>query len=195
LPAAPQAPPVDTTQAPSPPAAPLPQGPPRPSVTEERSPTASLPAGIPQFALVKDRVATGLRPLLDEGLDWLKANGYRTVLHLKKPGEDDSADRRQVEKRGLRYLSLEVLPATVSRQLVDEFNRVVADKAGQPLFVYDRDGSAAGALWYLHFRTAEQLPDDVARVRAGALGLRENGDDAHREMWLAIQRFLSEQPR
>ena len=31
-----------------------------------------------------------------------------------------------------------------------------------------RDGTLAGALWYLHFRTARQLPDDAARVRAGA---------------------------
>ena len=44
------------------------------------------------------RVTSGLRPQLD-GLDWLQAHGYRTVLHIRAPGEDDTADRRQVEKR------------------------------------------------------------------------------------------------
>jgi protein tyrosine phosphatase (PTP) superfamily phosphohydrolase (DUF442 family) len=154
-----------------------------------------LPVGIPQFAQAKDRVASGLRPTLDDGLDWLQANGYKTVLHLVKPGEEDNADRKQVEKRGLRYLRLEVSAQSLTRPLMDEFNRVVTDKALQPLFVYDRDGSLAGGLWYLHFRTFELAADDVARVRAAALGLREDAGGAHRDMWLAIQRLLSEPAR
>jgi protein tyrosine phosphatase (PTP) superfamily phosphohydrolase (DUF442 family) len=164
-------------------------------VNEERPPAPPLPVGIPQFSLARERVASGLRPLLDEGLDWLQSNGYRTVLHVKRPDQDDSADRRQVEKRGLKYLSLDVSPTTLSRPAVEDFNRIVADSAGYPLFVYDRDGSLVGGLWYLHYRMAGNLPDDSARVRAGALGLREDRDDAHREMWLAIQRFVSDQIR
>jgi hypothetical protein len=171
---------------------PLPTAP--PAVAETKSPPL-LPVGIPQFASVTERVATGQRPLLDDGLDWLQANGYRTVLHLKKPGTEDDADRKQVEKRGMKYLSLELSAQTLSKKVVDDFNRIVADAALQPLFVYDRDSSLAGGLWYLHFRTAGGASDDVARVRAGALGLREDRDDAHREMWLAIQRFMSEQGR
>src|SRR2546425_2522782 len=43
--------------------------------------SAGLPVGIPQFAVVKDnQVSAGLRPSLDEGLDWLQVNGYKTVL-------------------------------------------------------------------------------------------------------------------
>jgi protein tyrosine phosphatase (PTP) superfamily phosphohydrolase (DUF442 family) len=133
--------------------------------------------------------------MLDDGLDWLQANGYRTVLQVKRPGADDGADRRQVEKRGMQYRSLEVSPQTLSRTTVQAFNRIVNDGAGHPLFVYDRDGALAGALWYLYFRTAENAGDDVARIRAGGLGLREGRDEAHREMWLAVQRFLSEQQR
>jgi protein tyrosine phosphatase (PTP) superfamily phosphohydrolase (DUF442 family) len=151
-----------------------------------------LPVGIPQFARVVDRVAAGLRPSLDEGLDWLQMSGYRTVLFVRSPGEDDSADRKQVEKRSMTYLSLEVSPQTLSRDLVESFSRVVGDSTNYPLFVYDRDGSLAGGLWYLHFRTAEQLGDDAARLRAGALGLREDRDGAHRLMWLGIQKFLAD---
>jgi protein tyrosine phosphatase (PTP) superfamily phosphohydrolase (DUF442 family) len=178
-----------------PPQPPVPSGPPRPIVSEDRLPPPAMPVGIPQYALARPRVATGLRPMLDEGLDWLQTNGYHTILHIKRPDTDDSADRRQVEKRGLKYLSLDVSPQSLTRQTVDDFDRVVADATGLPLFVYDRDGALAGALWYLYFRTAEHESDDVARVRAGALGLREDRDDAHREMWLAVQRFLSEQSR
>ena len=99
------------------------------------------------------------------------------------------------------FRGIQSLPSVLFRISADDtprpaphlFNRAVNDAAGYPLFVYDRDGSLAGALWYLYFRTAEHLGDDAARVRAAALGLREDRDGAHREMWLAVQRFLSEQ--
>lgn len=169
--------------------APMPQAPAAAPVT----PSPSLPSGIPQFAVAKEKeqVATGLKPLLD-GLDWLQANGYKTVLNLRQPGDDDSADRRQVEKRGLKYLSLEVSPATLNQAVVDDFNRLVADPANQPLFVYDRDGMVAGGLWYLHFRTVDRASDEEARARAARLGLKEDANGPHRAMWLAIQKLLSE---
>jgi protein tyrosine phosphatase (PTP) superfamily phosphohydrolase (DUF442 family) len=150
----------------------------------------ALPVGIAQFALAKDNVATGLRPLLDEGLDWLKAHGYRSVVQIQLPGDKDSPDRKQVEKRGMIYLSLDVSPQTLSKDTVLEFNRIVRDTSGQPVFIYDRDGALAGALWYLYFRTVDQFPDDVARVRARSLGLREDRDGTHRDMWLAVQKYL-----
>src|SRR5262245_26022895 len=163
-----------------------------PKAVEERR-SANFPVGIPGFAVAREGVASGLRPMLDDGLDWLRANGYRTVLHVRKPGEDDAADRKQVEKRGLRYLTIEVSPATLTRPLVADFSRTVTDSQAQPLFVYDRDGALAGALWYLHFRTADQLPEEVARVRAGGLGFREDRDESHRAMWQAAQRLLRDQ--
>jgi protein tyrosine phosphatase (PTP) superfamily phosphohydrolase (DUF442 family) len=163
---------------------------PKPSAGEDRAPPPVLPVGIPQFAVVKEKVATGRRPMLDDGLDWLQSNGYRTVLYLRRPGDDETSDRKEVEKRGLKYLSLEVSPQTLTQKLVEEFSRIAGDSAGYPLFVYDRDGSLAGGLWYLHFRTAESATDEAARVRAAALGLREDRD-GHREMWVAIRQLLN----
>src|SRR5262249_36443259 len=116
-----------------------------------------LPVGIPDYTTVKDKVAAGRRPPRDEGLDWLRAHGYKTVLSLRAPGEDDNADRRQIEKHGLKYLSLEVSPLTMSRELVDTFNRLIADSSSYPLFVCDKEGALTGALWYMHFRTVETL--------------------------------------
>ncbi len=165
-----------------------------PPLVKIQSATA-LPVGIPQFALARDHVSAGLRPSLDDGLDWLKAKGYRMVLHVRRPGEEDNADRKQVEKRGLKYVALEVSPQTLTKMTVDEFNRIVRDVSGQPLFVYDRDGSLAGALWYLHFRTVEQFADDVARIRARGLGFREDQDGPHRDMWLAVQKYLNDNER
>jgi protein tyrosine phosphatase (PTP) superfamily phosphohydrolase (DUF442 family) len=150
-----------------------------------------LPVGIPQFALATDRVASGLEPLLD-GFDWLSTNGYRTIVHLTQPGKDDTADRRQVESRGMKFVSLEVSPQTLSQSVVENFTRLVKDSASQPLFIYDRDGALAGGLWYLYFRSVEHLSDEDARARAGRLGLKEMQEGDQRLMWLAVQKYLSE---
>ncbi|HLJ92556.1 MAG TPA: hypothetical protein VKU02_05110 [Gemmataceae bacterium] len=161
---------------------------------EERAPTPLLPAGIPQFAIAKEQVATGLKPMLD-GVDWLKENGYRAVLHVRQPAEDDAAERKLFEMRGLKYLSLELSPQTLSPAVVAEFNRMVAEPGNLPLFVYGKSGPLVGGLWYLHFREVEHLSDAEARTRAGRLGLPESPNGLQQEMWLAIQKYLSEQGR
>jgi hypothetical protein len=153
----------------------------------------SFPVGIPQFAKARENVAAGLRPLI-EGWDWLQANRYRTVLNVKLPGEDDSSDRAIVQRHGMKYLSIEVSPATLSRAVVDRFSRIMDDPNNHPLFVYDKTGILAGGLWYLYFRLAENHTDEAARVLAGRLGLHEIDAD-NRDMWLAIQKLLGERPR
>src|SRR5262249_40006058 len=102
----------------------------------EAPPTPALPAGIAQFTYVRPRVAAALKPDLD-GLDWLQGNGFLAVVNIRAPGEDDSADRRQVEKRGMKFVSLEVSAETFSPPLVDEFRRWVGTASLQPVFVYD----------------------------------------------------------
>jgi len=95
--------------------------------------------------------------------------------------------------RGLKYLSLEVSLTPLAKETVDQFNALVADAANQPLFVYDKDGMVAGGLWYLHFRTVEALPEDDARLKAARLGLKSEPEGDHKNMWLAIQKYLSGQ--
>jgi protein tyrosine phosphatase (PTP) superfamily phosphohydrolase (DUF442 family) len=152
--------------------------------------TPALPVDIPQFAIVKKGVASGQQPFSD-GWSWLQAHGYKTVLHVRPPDESDSAAERIVTRRGLKYLSLEVSPTTLSREIVERFSRIVSDEANQPLFVFDRDGSLAGGLWYLHFRLVDKLSDEKARAEAARLGFREDG--AHRTMWIAVQKYLRDQ--
>jgi protein tyrosine phosphatase (PTP) superfamily phosphohydrolase (DUF442 family) len=150
--------------------------------------TPPLPVGIPKYAEVKTGAATGLRPD-PEGLDWLKDKGFKSVLHLRNPGAVNSADREQVEKRGLKYLSLEVAPETLDASLMNQFNKIVADPANAALFVYDKDGALAGAMWYLHFRSIDKVSADTARVRAESFGLKPADTDEHKALWLAIQKI------
>jgi protein tyrosine phosphatase (PTP) superfamily phosphohydrolase (DUF442 family) len=160
----------------------------------DNKPKTAFPAGIPQFAKAVENVWGGLRPSIDDGLDWLAAKEYRTVLHLRAPGEPESADRKQVERLGMTYISLEVSPQSLSRDKFDDFVKVVGDVARRPLFVYDQDGSIAGPLWYLYFRKVGANDDQPARVRANTLGLRADPQGQHLLMWLAVQKYLEENP-
>jgi hypothetical protein len=165
---------------------------PEPPVNGKPNVQATFPA-IPQFSAPLANVFAGLRPPVD-GFDWLQRNRVATVVNVRLPGEDDSADRKQVEARGMRYVPFEVSPMTLSKEKADEFIKLIRDNQKQGVFVYDRDGSLAGAMWYLQLRWGEILDDDAARLRAAPLGLQPNRDGPHRDMWLAVQKVLSENP-
>lgn len=156
-----------------------------------REETPAQPVDVPQFAEVRPGLASGQKPFA-EGLSWLRDKGYRTVLHVRSPGEDDTAARRQFEAKGFTYLSLEVSPQTLNRETVARFNRIVGDPANRPLFVYDRDSSLAGGLWYLYFRIVDGLSNEKATAQAAALGLNPDAaGGTHKAMWLAVQGYLS----
>jgi hypothetical protein len=160
-----------------------------PKPREESVTTPSLP-DIPQFAMAKKGVAVGQQPFTGDGATWLKEHGYRTALHIRLPEDTGNFAEPIFKQRGIKYVSLHVSPTTLTREVVEQFNRLVADPANQPLFVFDRDGSLAGGLWYLHFRLVDHFSDEKARAEAARLGFREEG--AHRAMWIAVQKYLSE---
>ncbi len=149
---------------------------------------------IPQFAEVKGNVYAGLRPPV-EGLDWLQTNGVQTVVQIHLPGDNDAAVQKQTEDRRMRYIAFEVSPRTLTKAKTDEFIKLVRDGSKQGIFVYDRDGSLAGAMWYLNLRWGEVLDDDAARIRAASFGLHNTTDGQYLEMWLAVQKLLSENSR
>jgi protein tyrosine phosphatase (PTP) superfamily phosphohydrolase (DUF442 family) len=145
---------------------------------------------IPQFAEVLPKVASGLQPFPD-GVTWLQEKGFRTVLHLRQPGEDDAIARKVFEKRNVRFLSLAVSPGNLTRETVETFNRIVTTEPNLPLYVYDKDGSLAGGLWYLYFRLVEKTTDEKARAEAERLGLKADAEGPHRTMWVAVQNYLA----
>jgi hypothetical protein len=180
---------AEKTQSASPP--PVPPSPASP----EKKAKSSVPAGIFNFSQAVAGVFAGQRPMIDDGLDWLAENNYKTVVHLRAPGEADGPDRKLIEERfRMKYISFDVSPEMLSKARVEDFVRLVREVARQPMFVYDQDGALAGPMWYLYFRTAESLSEDEARIRANGLGLREDREGAHRAMWMAAQKYLDANP-
>ncbi|GIW81155.1 MAG: hypothetical protein KatS3mg105_2962 [Gemmatales bacterium] len=162
-----------------------------PSGRDNQTPAPALPVGIPQFAIVKEGVTAGLKPTVPDGVDWLRDNNYRGVLHILRAGEVDSADRRLFESKGLQYHRIILSPLTIDKAAA-EFNRIVGTPSNRPLFVYDKDGLSAGALWYLHFRMVDGDSDAAARRKAKNLGLSEDSSGEAKALWLAIQKLMSE---
>jgi len=181
---------IDPPQTPEPPLS-IPSDP-RPIAKTEPEASPRISVDIPQYVVVRTRVAAGQQPFPD-GVTWLQNAGYRTVLHVRAPGESDTAALRIFEKRGLRYLSIEVGPRNLTREVVAQFSKVITDESNQPLFVFDRDSSLAGALWYLHFRTVDGMTDEKAQAEAARLGFRIDQDDNSRTMWIAVQNYLRNQ--
>jgi protein tyrosine phosphatase (PTP) superfamily phosphohydrolase (DUF442 family) len=167
-----------------------PESPARVETQARPEPTESAPLDIPQFVIVRDRLATGQQPFPD-GVAWLQTKGYRTVLHLRAPGEDNTAARRQFEKRGLTYVSLEVAPGQLTREMVQQFSALVGDEASLPMFVYDRDGSLTGGMWYAHIRLGGAT-EDKALDEAKRLGLRPDNDAEHKTMLNAARSLLAQ---
>jgi len=155
----------------------------------EDEPGAQSAIDLPGFAIARPGVASGIQPFPD-GITWLKNKGYKTVLHLTAPGDDTTAAKRQFEAKGLTYTSLEVSPARLSEEVYKKFVEAVEDRESHPLFVYDKDGSSAGALWYLYNRVELKNTAEKSRAEAQRLGLRPDEEGEHATMWVAVQALL-----
>ncbi len=148
---------------------------------------AAVGTGLPGVAKVSDGLYAGRKPAID-GYDSLKAAGVRTVIYLHAAGADVAAVRDLATTRNLRFVAVETTPETLG-EASRQFDRETADRQTRPAYVFADDDRRAGAVWYLHFRTVDVADPDVARLRAKALGLSEQGDEG-RAFALAIQRIL-----
>jgi hypothetical protein len=119
----------------------------------------------------RDGLASGRLPGADE-LDWLAANGFRTVLVVHDPKADVDELTAAAAKRNLRVVAVPADPADLG-PAYEAFARAVADRGGKPVYAADADPARLGALWFALFRRQELAGDEVARLRARPLGLTD----------------------
>ncbi len=144
-------------------------------VTAEPVKASAVGTGLPGSTKVKDGLYAGRRPTID-GYDALKAARFRTVIYLHGAGADVAAVKDLAATRDLNFVAIETTPETLA-EASRQFDRVAGDRVTRPAYVFADDDVRAGAVWYLHFRTADAADPDVARLRAKALGLTERGDE------------------
>jgi hypothetical protein len=163
-------------------------GPVKPQSNEPPKAPAAGTAGLPGYTKVKDGLFAGGKPTLD-GFDSLKAAGFRSAIYLHASGADVSAVKDMASTRGVNFVAIETTPETLA-EASKKFDQLAADRLTRPAYVFADDPVRAGAVWYLHFRTADALGDDVARLRAKPLGLSEANEEG-KAFALAIQAVLA----
>ena len=143
----------------------------------------SLAPGLTHFSSVKPNVNGGSLPNA-EGLDWLKERGTKTLLDLRDANDVDPSFVEQVKSRGLRHISLPVDMNHPDAATVARFGAEVGRSEGQPVYFFDRDGTRAGMIWYVHRLTSDKVDAQLASHEAEELGLRDKA------AWVAAAKYL-----
>jgi uncharacterized protein (TIGR01244 family) len=126
---------------------------------------------IRNFLQVTPDFCTGGQPRL-EHFDRLKADGVKTVLNLRQPGEHRAEEEQEaVRKAGLRYFNIPVNYREPSAGNVDEFLRITDDPANRPMFIHCTAAIRVGAFWMIRRVLRDGMSIDAAFVEARKVGL------------------------
>jgi len=84
-----------------------------------------FPVDIPGYAVLAENIAAGQQPFPD-GIQWLKQAGFDLAIHVRAPGEDDSADHHDYGENELdRFRACsEVLREVVDANIAERSNQV-----------------------------------------------------------------------
>ncbi|MGL4423388.1 MAG: hypothetical protein ACRCZF_22210 [Gemmataceae bacterium] len=152
--------------------------------------TNALTTGVSSLATldyqqVTEQLASGRKPSIEQ-LPALSARGVKTLVHLHAPGADTRPYEEAVNSRGLRYVGVPMSAETL-KTAYPKFAEAIRNTTA---YVADEDGSRTGPSWYIYFRTVGGYGDDLARIRAAALGLRDTPDAEANKYWTAIRDLL-----
>lgn len=130
--------------------------------------------GIPSFAWLNADVARGGQPD-DEGLAWLKAQGFRTIVSFRQ----HHSERDRIEHAGLRSIELPVQADALgssppTEEQVRLFFATVTDSAQQPVFFHCRRGAdRTGLFGALYRMEIEGWTNDEAIEEMQAFGYND----------------------
>src|ERR1700730_3123804 len=133
---------------------------------------ASLP--IRNFLRVNDQFCTEGQPRVEQ-LAKLKADGVKTIINLRPPGEHRAAEEEAVAKElGLRYFNIPVVFADPKDEQVDEFLKITDDPENRPAFIHCAGAIRVGAFWMIRRVLKDGWSTEAAEEEAKKIGLRES---------------------
>ncbi len=100
--------------------------------------------------------------------------GYKAVLNLREEteaGVSIGESRAAAEAIGLRYLHLPFKSSAPDVKAADEFLKLVADPANQPLFIHCGSGNRVAALWLIKRMVIDKWTEERSLAEAKAIGL------------------------
>lgn len=129
---------------------------------------------IRNFLKINQEFCTGGQPRL-EHLEKLKAEGVKTVINLRTPGEHRAEEEENKAKElGLRYFNIPVVYGSPKDSDVDEFLKLTDDPANRPIFIHCTAAIRVGTFWLIRrvvrdgwtFEKAEEEAKQVGLVNA-----------------------------
>ena len=154
--------------------------------TAKPSQQAVFPVDIPGYAVLAENMAAGQQPFPD-GIQWLRQAGFGLAINVKAPGEDDTADKALFERAGITFRSLELGAESLDQSSVRLLKNEISQSGNKPVFIYDRDGSRVGPLWFAYAVTVLAQPENTAKDQAARLGFKP---ETRPEWAAAIQRII-----
>ena len=126
---------------------------------------------IRNFLRVNQDFCTGGQPRV-EHLEKLKAEGVKTIINLRPPGEHRAAEEEEAAKKlGLRYINIPVVYATPKEEDADAFLKATDDKENRPAFIHCAAAIRVGAFWMIRRVLRDGMTVEAAEEEAKKVGL------------------------
>ncbi len=126
----------------------------------------TMDATVPGYRKVDASLASAGKPA-PEGIEKIKAAGFKTVIDLLPPAEAAKEEAAAVERLGMRYVSIPVTAATLDWDQARAAKKVLDDASSRPVLIHCASGNRVGALVAL-----VRALDGVAPSQALAEGRR-----------------------
>jgi sulfoxide reductase heme-binding subunit YedZ len=124
------------------------------------------------FLQVSTDFCTGGQPR-PEHFAKLKADGVKSVLNLRSPGEHRAEEEQEaVAKAGLKYFNIPVVYRDPKSEQVDEFLKITDDKANRPMFIHCTAAIRVGTFWLIRRVVRDGWTWDAAYEEAQKVGLK-----------------------
>ena len=123
---------------------------------------------------VDDRFTIEMAPPTAGRVEELAREGFRSIVNLRAPGEQNevlspSEEGEVARRQGLEYVSIPVSPQDINEVTADRFDREVSRLPG-PVVVHCASGKRAGLFTLMHVARAEGLSGEEAVAKAEAKG-------------------------
>jgi uncharacterized protein (TIGR01244 family) len=125
------------------------------------------------FTLVNEQFCTSGQPKF-EALEKLKAEGVKSILNLRTPGEHRAADEEARAKEvGLKYFNIPVVYRDPKEEQATEFLKITDDPANRPMLIHCTAAIRVGAFWMIRRVLRDGWTVEAAEEEARKIGLRE----------------------
>lgn len=122
--------------------------------------------GIPNYYRLRDDIATAGQPT-DEALADIQKAGFKAVLNLRTEREGSLEEKPKVEALGMAYYNIPINGREgYSPEIVETFEKILADNDNRPLLIHCASSNRVGGLWFVH-QVLHNGVDETAALAEG----------------------------